>query len=299
VAYDDIQTPVADRKDLLGGSATYFSLAASHLAQTLRLVGVVGRDFGSNDRKLFDERGIDTTGLVTDESGDTFRWGGRYHANMNDRSTLYTALNVFEKFKPKLPAAYVDSPWVFLGNIDPNLQSDVLDQMEQASFVALDTMNFWIEGKRAALLQALKRVHAIVINDEEGQLLTGESDWLPMARGVRALGPKTVIIKRGKDGSILFHNDEMIQIPAYPVKQVVDPTGAGDTFAGGFMATLASSGDITAQSLRHAVMMGTVLASFCVEGFGVERILSVQSTDIEQRAAQLGQQMEPPQWTNP
>ena len=297
VAYDDVETPRAERKDLLGGSATYFSLSASHLSQSVRLVGVVGRDFGDTERDLLKNRGIDVEGLVTDETGDTFRWGGRYHANMNDRSTIYTALNVFENFKPVLPASYINSPWVFLGNIDPDLQVDVLNQVTSPTFVALDTMNFWIEGKRESLLKALKKINGIVINDEEGLLLTGETDWLAMARGVRALGPKTVVIKRGADGAILYHNDTLTHCPAFTVKEVVDPTGAGDTFAGGFMASLATAGEVSTASLNEAVMVGTVLASYCVEGFGVERLLSIQTKDIQGRLAQLRDQVSPTQWT--
>ncbi len=297
VAYDDVETPSAVRKDLLGGSATYFSLSASHLTKAVRLVGVVGRDFGTTERSLLEERGIDMEGLITDPSGDTFRWGGRYHANMNDRSTLYTALNVFENFKPVLPASYVNSQWLFLGNIDPDLQVDVLNQVTQPSFVALDTMNFWIEGKRESLLKALKKVNGIVINDEEGLLLTGQTDWLAMARGIRELGPKTVIIKRGKDGAVLYHNDKLTQYPAVTVPEVVDPTGAGDTFAGGLMASLATAGDVSTQSLQQAVMLGTVLASYCVEGFGVERLLTIQPQDIQERLAQLRDKMSPTQWT--
>jgi len=297
VAYDDVETPQAERKDLLGGSATYFSLAASHLSQAIRLVGVVGRDFGDNERSLLKDRGIDMEGLVTDPSGDTFRWGGRYHANMNERSTTYNALNVFEHFKPVLPASYTNSPWLFLGNIDPDLQVDVLNQVTSPKFVALDTMNFWIEGKRESLLKALKQVNGIVINDEEGVLLTGESDWLAMARGVRALGPETVIIKRGADGAILYHNDTLTHFPAFAVQEVVDPTGAGDTFAGGLMASLATAGHVSTESLKEAVMVGTVLASYCVEGFGVERVLSLQPKDIQGRLAQLRDQVSPTQWT--
>jgi sugar/nucleoside kinase (ribokinase family) len=297
VAYDDIETPQSTRKDMLGGSATYFSIAASHLSQP-RLVGVVGRDFRNEDRSLLQESGIDTAGLMTNTDGDTFRWGGRYHENMNERTTLYTALNVFETFKPVLPDAYTSSQWVFLGNIDPVLQSDVLTQIQSPRFVALDTMNFWIEGRRSDLLNALKQVNGIIINDEEAHLLTGASSLMAMARGIRALGPTIVIIKRGEHGAVLYHQDTLFFAPAFPVDHVVDPTGAGDTFAGGFMASLSQRGEMSKDHLRRAVIIGSVLASFCVEGFGVERLLDISQAMIRERYQHIQSITSCPDWVD-
>ncbi len=282
VAYDDVETAYGKRENLLGGSATYFSVAASGFTAP-RLVGVVGRDFGSGDKHIFDSHGVDTTGLVIDPSGDTFRWGGRYHADMNQRTTLYTHLNVFERFRPAIPETYADSEYVFLGNIDPDLQLDVLGKVRAPKFVAMDTMNFWIDGKRDAVLRVLSRVEAILLNDEEGSLLTGARTALGVGRGIQRLGPPIVVLKRGEHGALLFHHNDIFYVPAYPLEVVVDPTGAGDSFAGGFMGWLARSGDLTLDNLRRCMLAGSIMASFCVEGFGLSQLRDVGPDAIRRR----------------
>jgi len=287
VAYDDVETPHGARKDLLGGSATYFSISASRFANA-RLVGVVGNDFADADRSLLTTHNVDISGMVTDTSGDSFRWGGRYHDNMNDRTTLYTHLNVFERFQPAIPDSYRNEQFVFLGNIDPALQLDVLEQMDGPQFVALDTMNFWIEGPRRTYLdQVLKRVDGLIVNDEEARLLTDGRSILSLGRRLQDLGPRTVIVKRGEHGALLFHGDDIFFVPGYPVEQVIDPTGAGDTFAGGFMGYVARCGDLTLDTMKGAMLCGSIMASFCVEGFGLERLSKLSVTEIKNRCARF------------
>jgi len=282
VAYDDVETPSGAHKDLLGGSATYFSLSAARFTSP-RLVGVVGRDFNPNDRQLLADQGVDLSGLVMDDSGDTFRWGGRYHADMNQRDTLYTHLNVFETFQPQLPSAYRDARFVFLGNIAPELQQDVLRQAKAPVFTALDTMNFWITGRRDALLAALRKVDGLIINDEEAALLTDERTILNAARGLQKLGPRTVIIKRGEHGAFLFNDDDVFYVPAYPLETVVDPTGAGDTFAGGFMGYIARTGELSPANMRRAVVAGSVMASFYVKNFNPDNLTRTTLDDVRAR----------------
>ncbi|MFT7622631.1 MAG: sugar/nucleoside kinase (ribokinase family) [Myxococcota bacterium] len=286
VAYDDVETPHGRRENLLGGSATYFSVAASRFAAP-RLVGVVGSDFEPADRAMLAEHGVDLDGLEVDESGGTFRWGGRYHENMNDRDTLFTHLNVFTRFEPKIPAAYTTSEFAFLGNIDPELQLGVLDQLDSPRFVGLDTMNFWIEGKRDALEKVLSRIDGLFVNDEEGALLTDRGTALTIGRALQSMGPSTVVLKRGEHGALLFHGEEIFHVPAYPLENVVDPTGAGDTFAGGFFGYLTRCGSMDDDSLRRAMICGSIMASFCVEGFGLDRLRGVTLKDIEKRYAKF------------
>jgi sugar/nucleoside kinase (ribokinase family) len=284
VAYDDIETPAGKRARALGGSATYFSAASSLFSQT-SLVAVVGEDFDPEHLAQLSRRNVDTSGLKV-EAGRTFRWGGRYSADFNERTTLFTELNVFEKFSPELPAAYRRCRYVFLANIDPELQLHVLSQVENPSFVAFDTMNYWIEGpKRGALDRLLARVDGVVVNDEEVRLLTGESSVLKAAHGVMRRGPKTVIVKRGEHGALILTSGEYFYATAYPLEEVVDPTGAGDTFAGGFMGWLARAGKTDPGAIRQAAVAGTLTASFCVEGFGTERLQSLELGDVARRYA--------------
>ncbi len=282
VAYDDVETPLGQRKDLLGGSATYFAVSASSLISP-QLVGVVGKDFKASDIELLRRHHINLDGLVQDNSGDTFRWGGCYHANMNDRTTIYTHLNVFETFSPTVPEAYEHSTFVFLGNIAPELQLDVLEQIKAPKFVALDTMNFWIDSRRDALLHAIRKVQGLIINDEEGLLLTAARSVLQVGRALQELGPRTVIIKRGEHGALMFHDDDLFFVPGFPVETVVDPTGAGDTFAGGLMGYLARAGEVSPTTLRQAMLVGSIMASFCVAGFGLERLQQVTLDDVKTR----------------
>ncbi len=281
VALDTVETPFARRDDVLGGSASFFSLVTSLIAP-VRLVAVVGQDFPEEHVTLLADKGVDLDGL-TREEGRTFRWSGRYLPNMVDRETLDTQLNVFESFDPEIPASYRDSEFVFLANIHPALQLKVLDQVNAPQLVCLDTMNFWIEGEREALGKVLSRVQALLINDEELRLLSGEHNMVKGAAAVRAMGPEILVVKRGDAGALLFDNDGMFCVPAVPLDNVVDPTGAGDTFAGGFVAYLAHHGEVTPVTLRQAMVFGSVLASFSVEDFSVDRLRTLSRDEALQR----------------
>jgi len=286
VAFDGIETPHGKVDRTLGGAASYFALAASHF-MPVRLVAIVGDDFTARDKAIFEGRKIDLDGLEH-VSGKSFYWSGRYSQNMNERTTLTTELNVFATFQPKLPSHYQDSPFVFLGNIDPTLQLSVLKQVKRRPRIAgLDTMNFWIDGTPDALRETLKHVDILTINDDETRQLTGEHNLFRAAKHVFRMGPKTLIIKRGEHGAIMVHKDFVFSVPAFPLEEVQDPTGAGDTFAGGFMGYLASKGRATEQTLRSAMVYGSVLASFTVESFGVDRLAKVRRSEIVKRAKQF------------
>ncbi len=284
VAYDSIETPKAKIENALGGSATYFSTAASFFVP-VRLVAVIGEDFEEKDINFLKNRNIDLQGLKV-EPGKTFRWKGRYLENMNDRETIYTHLNVFETFNPVLPASYRESEFVFLANIGPDLQDHVIQQTK-SKFVAMDTMNFWISGALPALKKTISRVDAMIINDSEVKMLAESDNLFTGARKIQAMGPQTLIIKKGEHGSILVHKDRYFFCPAYPVEQLYDPTGAGDTFAGGFMGYLAHVGEVNDKTLRQAVIFATAFASFCVEAFSVERLKEIRAADIQNRVQAL------------
>ncbi len=281
VALDDIEAPTGSAKAVLGGAACYFAVASSFFVP-VRAVGVAGTDFPQEHLDFLSARGIDIQGIHRAD-GPTFRWGGRYHASMNRRDTLFTELGVFENFEPKLPEAYRDSELVFLANIHPSLQLLVLEQTRSPRFVAMDTMNFWIEGTSRELHQTLARVDGLVINDEEAQQLTGESNLVRAAEKIRELGPATVVIKRGEHGALLFDADGIFAAPAFPLREVRDPTGAGDSFAGGFMGALAGSDPEDPQCLRRAVIYGSALASFCVERFSLDRLRSLDRGEVDER----------------
>lgn len=285
LAYDSIETAHEKREDVLGGSATYFAMAASTFGP-VRLVGVVGDDFAPAHVELLRARGVDTSGLEV-ARGETFRWGGRYEPDWNTRHTLYTKLNVFERFDPKIPAAHRDSRYVFLANAEPAVQARALDQVEKPAFTVLDTMNLWIDTARAGLLHLLRRVDAVVLNDEEARMLTGERSLLRAAGQVLGLGPRYVILKKGEHGAFLLGGDAHFSLPAYPVEEVVDPTGAGDSFAGGFMGYVAERAAIDPRTLRRAMLYGTVAASFCVEGFGVEAMQGRTRAEYDERQDEL------------
>jgi sugar/nucleoside kinase (ribokinase family) len=280
VALDDIEAPAGRAKSVLGGAASYFGVAASFFVP-VRVVAVVGEDFPAEHVAFLASKGLDLAGLER-VPGRTFRWGGRYRQSLNERDTLFTELGVFEHFDPKLPPAYRDSEWVFLANIQPTLQRNVLMQT-RPRFSAMDTMNFWITGARDELLKTLAVVKGLVINDEEARQLTGESNLVLAADAIRALGPGTVIVKRGEHGALLFDEHGVFAAPAFPLREVRDPTGAGDTFAGGLMGALASQGSMTPDSLRRAMIYGSVLASFCVERFGLDRLRELTRADIDAR----------------
>lgn len=283
VAYDGIETPFGKTDRVLGGSATYISLASSFFAKQVNLVGVVGRDFDDKDIELMKSKNIDLEGLQIDESGNTFFWSGKYHYDLNSRDTLDTQLNVFEHFDPVIPAAYKDAKYVALGNIEPSLQEKVLEQVNEPDFVVMDTMNFWIEGTPDALKKTLKRVDMLVINDSEARELTKEPNLLKAAEKVRAMGPDTLIIKKGEHGALLFTGDEIFSAPAYPVVDIFDPTGAGDTFMGGLLGWISYTDDLDPDNLRKAVIFGSVMASFCVEKFGPERLIDLTEKEIFDR----------------
>lgn len=285
VAFDSIQTPHGQAEEVLGGAATYFSVTASYFTP-VRVVAVVGDDFGPSQMRVFEERGIDTAGLER-APGKTFRWRGEYHGNMDEAKTLDTQLNVFQTFAPKIPPAYLDSSFVFLANIDPVLQLHVRQQINGARLAGCDTMNFWITGKPEDLKKTLAAVDVVVINEGEARMLSGTENLPRAAAAIQNLGPRTVVIKRGEHGAVLFQEGSIFFAPAFPLEQVHDPTGAGDTFAGGFMGYLARSGDLSEAHLRRALVYGSVMASFAVEEFGVSRLLRVKPSEIEERFKQF------------
>ncbi len=281
VAYDTVETPFGRAERVLGGSASFFSLAASFFSP-VHLVGVVGHDFGEAQLAAFRGRSIDLEGLERME-GKTFHWQGKYSLDLNSRDTICTDLNVFELFKPKIPARYRDSEIVFLGNIDPVLQRQVLEQVAKPRVVACDTMNFWIHGKPSEVRETLKKVHILLINDQEARELSGEWNLVKAARAIREMGPGTLVVKKGEHGVLMFSEAGCFSAPAMPLEAVFDPTGAGDTFAGGFLGYLASTGQTGDAALRRAVVMGSTMASFCVEAFSLDRLLTLTRPEIDER----------------
>ena len=285
VAFDTIETPYGRAEEVLGGSAAYFAVAASYFAR-VKLVAVVGADFPAHERAFLASRDIDLEGLEV-RKGRTFRWSGRYHEDMNVRDTLDLQLNVFSDFSPVLPARYRNAPFVFLANINPGLQGGVLDQLTQPRLIACDTISHWIEGARPELEALLKKVEVLIINDEEARLLSGEHNLVRAARKILALGPRTLLVKRGEYGVLLFSTNSVFAVPAYPLEEVIDPTGAGDSFAGGFLGFLARSGDLSEANLRRAIVYGSVVASFVVEDFSLRRLHTLTRDDIDRRYRQF------------
>jgi sugar/nucleoside kinase (ribokinase family) len=281
VAFDTVETPFGRAEKVLGGSASFFSVAASFFAN-VNLVGVVGRDFGEKELAAFRNRPVDLDGLERVD-GDTFHWQGKYSYDLNSRDTLRTDLNVFELFNPKIPEKYRRSEFVFLGNIDPVLQRDVLAQVDRPKLVACDTMNFWISGKPEELKKTLARVDVLLINDAEMRELSGEWNMVKAAHAIQKMGPKTLVVKKGEHGVVMFSESGFFAAPAYPLEAVFDPTGAGDTFAGGFLGYLASAPVLDDEAFRRAVIMGSTLASFCVEAFSLDRLLRLTRTEIDER----------------
>lgn len=281
VALDSVKTPFGEVQDALGGSATFFSVAAAYFTD-VSVVAVVGADFPERHVEFLKSRGIDTSGLVVEE-GETFRWAGVYGYDLNDRDTIYTKLNVFENFLPRIPDRLAASEFVFLANIDPELQLSVLDQVSSPKLVACDTMNFWIESKREVLGKLLKKVDVMIMNDSECRELAGEPNLIKAARMVLDMGPKTIVVKKGEHGALMADRESFFSAPAFPCEDVFDPTGAGDSFAGGFMGQLAKTKDVSAANIRRAVIFGTVMASFCVEQFSVDGMASLDQADMEDR----------------
>ncbi len=283
LALDTIETPFGKVDDALGGSATYISTASSYFASPVNLVGVVGGDFPKSGIDFLQSRNIGTDGIETVADGKTFRWGGRYHYDLNVRDTLFTDLNVFKEFDPKIPAAYTTSKYVCLGNIDPVLQRRVLEQIERPKLVVGDTMNFWIEGKRDELLKTIALLDVLIINDSEARLLAGEANLFRAAKKILALGVNILIIKKGEHGALLITGSTVFSAPAYPLENIFDPTGAGDTFAGGFIGYLAKTDDISVENLKKAVIYGSTMASFCVEQFSLDALRDLTYLRIQDR----------------
>lgn len=288
VAFDAIETPFGKTDKILGGAATFIGLAASHFGIDAAAVSVVGGDFPQDYLDLLSNKNIDISGIEIVKEGKTFFWSGRYHNDMNSRDTLVTELNTLADFNPKVPNAYQDADVVMLGNLHPLVQTSVLDQMTQKpKLVVLDTMNFWMDCAWDDLMQVIKRVDVITINDEEARQLTGEYSLVVAARKIHTMGPKYVVIKKGEHGALLFHNDDVFFAPALPLEEVFDPTGAGDTFAGGFTGYLAKSGDTSFENMKNAVIYGSTLASFCVEKFGTERMQKLSNDEVQKRLMQF------------
>ncbi|MBD3890488.1 PfkB family carbohydrate kinase [Olleya marilimosa] len=284
VAFDAIETPFGKTDKILGGAATYIGLSAANFDVDQAAVSVVGGDFPQEYLDLLKNKNVDIEGIEIVKDGKTFFWSGKYHNDMNSRDTLATELNVLEHFNPVVPENYRDAEIVMLGNLHPLVQQGVLDQMTKKPKLAiLDTMNFWMDIALDDLLAVIKNVDVITINDEEARQLTGEYSLVVAARKIHEMGPKYVVIKKGEHGALLFHNDHMFYAPALPLEEVFDPTGAGDTFAGGFAGYLASTGDISFENMKNAVIYGSTLASFCVEKFGTERMIDLKKDEVNNR----------------
>jgi len=282
VALDSIRTPFGHVSDAIGGSATYFSASASFFS-TLKVTAVVGEDFPLHELDFLADRGVDLRGLAVVSGQKTFRWQGKYDYDLHDAETLKTELGVFENFHPKILEAYRDVPYVFLANIDPELQLEVLSQVRRPKLVACDTMNYWIESKRPQLFETMARVQVMVLNDAEARQLTQEPNLVKAARAIQLFGPKIVIVKKGEHGALMFYDESVFSAPAYPMEEVVDPSGAGDSFAGGFVGSLARKGSTDEASVRQAMIYGSVMASFCVENFGIERFKTLTAEEIVSR----------------
>lgn len=288
VAFDAIETPFGKTDKILGGAATYIGLSASHFNVKSAIVSVVGDDFPQEYLDLLTSRNIDISGLEVVQGGKTFFWSGLYHNDLNSRDTLDTQLNVLADFQPKVPQDFKDADVVMLGNLHPLVQSSVLDQMDkQPKLVVLDTMNFWMDCALPELLDVIKRVDVITVNDEEARQLTGEYSLVKAAAKIHTMGPKYVVIKKGEHGALLFHEKEIFFAPALPLEEVFDPTGAGDTFAGGFSGFIAQSENVSFGNMKNAIIYGSNLASFCVEKFGTERMVILEKAEVQQRLQQF------------
>lgn len=285
VAFDAIETPFGKTDKIVGGAATYISHAASYFHKDVSLVSVVGGDFPKDEIARFKEKNIDTEGLQIKENEKTFFWSGKYHNDMNSRDTLATELNVLADFNPVVPASAKNSEFVMLGNLTPQVQASVLDQMTQRpKLIVMDTMNFWMDIALNELKENLKRIDVLTINDEEARQLSGEYSLVKAAQKILAMGPKHLVIKKGEHGALLFNNDKRVFFaPALPLEEVFDPTGAGDSFAGGFIGYLASTNDVSFENMKRAIIFGSALASFTVERFGTERLISLTRSELDER----------------
>jgi len=284
VAFDAIETPYGKTDKIIGGAGTFIALASSYFEKNQNIISVVGDDFPTETLNDLNSRGIDTKGLQVKEGEKTFFWSGKYHNDMNSRDTLITELNVLEKFDPIVPEEYQDSEYLMLGNLSPLVQSTVIERLnKRPKLIAMDTMNFWMDIAMGDLEKTISMVDLLIINDEEARQLSGEYSLVKAARLIREMGPKILIIKKGEHGALLFVKDEVFFAPALPLEEVFDPTGAGDTFAGGFMGYISSTGDLSFENLKRAVIYGSAMASFCVEKFGTERLLDLKNEEILSR----------------
>ncbi len=284
VAFDAIETPYGKTDKIVGGAGTFIALASSYFEKNQNIISVVGDDFPKETLDDLNRRGIDTKGLQVKEGEKTFFWSGKYHNDMNSRDTLITELNVLENFDPLVPEEYQNSEYLMLGNLSPLVQSTVITRLnKRPKLIAMDTMNFWMDIAMGDLEKTISMVDLLIINDEEARQLSGEYSLVKAARLIRGMGPKILIIKKGEHGALLFVKDEVFFAPALPLEEVFDPTGAGDTFAGGFMGYIASTGDLSFENLKRAVIYGSAMASFCVEKFGTERLLDLKSEEISSR----------------
>jgi len=284
VAFDAIETPYGKTDKIVGGAGTFIALASSYFEKNQNIISVVGDDFPKETLDDLNRRGIDTKGLQVKEGEKTFFWSGKYHNDMNSRDTLITELNVLENFDPLVPEEYQNSEYLMLGNLSPLVQSTVITRLnKRPKLIAMDTMNFWMDIAMGDLAKTISMVDLLIINDEEARQLSGEYSLVKAARLIRGMGPKILIIKKGEHGALLFVKDEVFFAPALPLEEVFDPTGAGDTFAGGFMGHIASTGDLSFENLKRAVIYGSAMASFCVEKFGTERLLDLKSEEISSR----------------
>ena len=288
VAFDAIETPFGKTDKIVGGAATYASLAASYFYDKVKIVGVVGDDFPQSEIDDFNRHNIDTEGLQVIQGGKSFFWSGRYHNDMNSRDTLVTELNVFADFDPVIPASYQGSEYLMLGNLTPQIQQTVIKRLaKRPKLIVMDTMNFWMNVALADLLETIKMVDVLTINDEEARQLSGEYALVKAARKILGMGPKYLIIKKGEHGALLFHEDKIFAAPALPLAEVFDPTGAGDTFAGGFIGYMAKVGTVSFDTMKNAIIYGSALASFCVEKFGTEKIRNLSQQEIAARVQEF------------
>ena len=287
VAFDAIETPFGKTDKILGGAATYIGLSASNFGIDSGVVSVVGEDFPQEHLDLLTEHNVNIDGIEIVKGGKTFFWSGKYHNDMNSRDTLVTELNVLADFDPVVPAAYQNADVVMLGNLHPFVQMRVIEQVKNPKLIILDTMNFWMDSALEELKQVIAKVDVITINDEEARQLSGEYSLVKAAREIEKMGPKYVVIKKGEHGALLFHDDKMFFAPALPLEEVFDPTGAGDTFAGGFSGYLAKTEDYSFKNMKNAIIYGSNLASFCVEKFGTERMESLDKKEVEERLEQF------------
>ncbi|SDM80022.1 PfkB family carbohydrate kinase [Siphonobacter aquaeclarae] len=284
VAFDAIESPFGKTDKIIGGACTFISLSASYFTKPVQIVAVVGDDFPQDYIQLLEDHGVDTEGLQIKQGEKSFFWSGKYHNDMNTRDTLITELNVLADFDPVIPASYQGCEYLMLGNLSPQVQMTVLERLEKRpKLVVMDTMNFWMEVAREDLKKAIAKVDVLSINDEEARILSGDYSLRKAAKAIMAMGPKTLIIKKGEHGALLFQGDDVFFAPALPLEEVFDPTGAGDTFAGGFIGYLAATDDISFENMKRALIYGSAMASFCVEKFGTERLLNLTKEEVDAR----------------